>query len=97
MRARAKPPPTRPLSEHGETGRSWVRARIIADRLAYRTECDQNVSAPPQPKSPRPHGEAIDLVDPLGVQELALSTVTARRFCDQQEMSSQTATGRSLP
>jgi hypothetical protein len=23
--------------------------------------------------------------------------VTARRFCDQQEMSSQTATGRSLP
>ena len=29
--------------------------------------------------------------------ELALSTVTARRFCDQQEMSLQTATGRSLP
>ena len=26
-----------------------------------------------------------------------LSTVTARRFCDQQEMSSHTATGRSLP
>lgn len=26
-----------------------------------------------------------------------LSVVTARRFCDQQEMSSQTATGRSLP
>ncbi len=26
-----------------------------------------------------------------------LSTVTARRFCDQQEMSSQVATGRSLP
>ena len=25
------------------------------------------------------------------------STVTARRFCDQQEISSQTATGRSLP
>ena len=25
------------------------------------------------------------------------STVTARRFCDQHEMSSQTATGRSLP
>lgn len=30
-------------------------------------------------------------------QELAFSTVTARRFCDQQEMSLQTATGRSLP
>ncbi len=31
------------------------------------------------------------------LQELAFSTVTARRFCDQQEMSLQTATGRSLP
>ena len=29
--------------------------------------------------------------------ELALSTVTARRFCDQHEMSLHTATGRSLP
>ena len=29
--------------------------------------------------------------------ELAFSTVTARRFCDQHEMSLQTATGRSLP
>src|SRR6185312_5091176 len=31
------------------------------------------------------------------LQELAPSTVTARRFCDQQEMSLHTATGRSLP
>jgi hypothetical protein len=30
-------------------------------------------------------------------QELAFRTVTARRFCDQHEMSLQTATGRSLP
>jgi hypothetical protein len=30
-------------------------------------------------------------------QAPAFSTVTARRFCDQQEMSLQTATGRSLP
>jgi hypothetical protein len=30
-------------------------------------------------------------------QLLALSTVTARRFCDQHEMSLHTATGRSLP
>src|SRR5208282_1156813 len=29
--------------------------------------------------------------------ELWSSTVTARRFCDQQEISSHTATGRSLP
>ena len=36
--------------------------------------------------------------DPKSVQlELLLSTVTARRFCDQHEMSLQTATGRSLP
>jgi hypothetical protein len=30
-------------------------------------------------------------------QAPAFNTVTARRFCDQQEMSLQTATGRSLP
>ena len=29
--------------------------------------------------------------------ELAFRTVTARRFCDQHEMSLHTATGRSLP
>ena len=29
--------------------------------------------------------------------EVAPRTVTARRFCDQHEMSLQTATGRSLP
>lgn len=37
--------------------------------------------------------------DPVTRQLLGreLSTVTARRFCDQQEMSLQVATGRSLP
>ena len=30
-------------------------------------------------------------------QELAFNTVTARRFCDQHEISLHTATGRSLP
>ena len=38
-----------------------------------------------------------DELDLTGRQELAFSTVTARRFCDQQEMSLHTATGRSLP
>jgi len=33
----------------------------------------------------------------IAYYELAFRTVTARRFCDQQEMSLQTATGRSLP
>jgi hypothetical protein len=37
------------------------------------------------------------LFEPEPNQELALSTVTERRFCDQQEMSLHTATGRSLP
>lgn len=34
---------------------------------------------------------------PVKLYELTPSTVTARRFCDQHEMSLQTATGRSLP
>ena len=34
---------------------------------------------------------------PHPLYEMALSTVTARRFCDQQEISLHTATGRSLP
>ena len=37
------------------------------------------------------------VIDVRNVYELAFKTVTARRFCDQQEMSLQTATGRSLP
>jgi hypothetical protein len=31
------------------------------------------------------------------IGQFPLMTVTARRFCDQQEMSSHVATGRSLP
>ena len=38
-----------------------------------------------------------DSAKDFDLQELALSTVTERRFCDQHDMSSQTATGRSLP
>ena len=47
----------------------------------------------------RPHLYPIWRIIPRrrGNQELALSTVTARRFCDQHEMSLHTATGRSLP
>ena len=33
----------------------------------------------------------------LRLTAMLLSTVCARRFCDQHEMSLQTATGRSLP
>ena len=46
---------------------------------------------------PAPKGAGDRSVRIRNAQELAFSTVTARRFCDQQEMSLQTATGRSLP
>ena len=45
---------------------------------------------------PAPEG-AGDKLAQANAQELAFRTVTARRFCDQHEMSLQTATGRSLP
>jgi hypothetical protein len=38
-----------------------------------------------------------DLQPTVSRYELTPKTVTARRFCDQQEISLQTATGRSLP
>ena len=47
----------------------------------------------PAPQGRRPSSDIGRALD----QELALSTVTERRFCDQHEMSLHTATGRSLP
>ena len=44
-----------------------------------------------------PASNLVGSLNPRDAQELAFNTVTARRFCDQQEMSLQTATGRSLP
>ncbi len=46
---------------------------------------------------PAPEGAGKTVIGLRRVYELAFSTVTARRFCDQQEMSLHTATGRSLP
>src|SRR6476469_1429936 len=46
---------------------------------------------------PAPEGAGCPLPPCTPAQELVLSTVTARRFCDQHEMSLHTATGRSLP
>src|SRR5262249_48187776 len=43
----------------------------------------------------RPKAPAVPFPRVAVVQELVLSTVTARRFCDQHEMSLHTATGRS--
>jgi hypothetical protein len=45
----------------------------------------------------RPKAPVVPFPRVAVVQELVLSTVTARRFCDQHEMSLHTATGRSLP
>jgi hypothetical protein len=45
----------------------------------------------------RLHGPAARQAKRRTSYELAPSTVTARRFCDQQEMSLQTATGLSFP
>jgi pimeloyl-ACP methyl ester carboxylesterase len=45
---------------------------------------------------PAPEGAGIR-TSLRGPYEFAFRTVTARRFCDQHEMSLQTATGRSLP
>ncbi len=46
---------------------------------------------------PAPEGAGDKLFEKANAQELAFKTVTARRFCDQHEMSLHTATGRSLP
>jgi hypothetical protein len=49
------------------------------------------------PKQNRRRKAPVEITDARRCQELAFNTVTARRFWDQQEMSLQTATGRSLP
>ena len=46
------------------------------------------------------YSKGANVADPVMIKRKRVrvfSTVTARRFCDQQEMSSHTATGRSLP
>jgi proline iminopeptidase len=53
--------------------------------------------AGPQNETGAPRDAGHELTPSDELYELAFSTVTARRFCDQQEMSLQTATGRSLP
>ena len=57
----------------------------------------QATPAPAERRKTKPAPEGAGRNRLSNVQELAFSTVTARRFCDQQEMSLQTATGRSLP
>ena len=55
-------------------------------------------NAPNRRAKTKPAPKAPVLTDEgASSQELAFNTVTARRFCDQHEMSLHTATGRSLP
>jgi len=64
--------------------RHWTAAKVLKP---------EDLSVEPGPAPAR----AIKYADARIAYELAFSTVTARRFCDQHEMSLQTATGRSLP
>ncbi len=60
------------------------------------TETNKRLEPSRQTK-PAPEGAGGKLCETANPYELAFSTVTARRFCDQHEMSLHTATGRSLP
>ena len=64
-----------------------IRPRCVEIVTATRTLCHGGLSRLPKSRA----------FSASRAYELTLSTVTARRFCDQQEMSLQTATGRSLP
>ncbi|WP_370195014.1 ABC transporter substrate-binding protein, partial [Aurantimonas coralicida] len=64
---------------------------IVDDRtVTVHFSVAKPVPSGPFVTAPAPIRQAAQLPAPL-------RTVTARRFCDQQEMSSHTATGRSLP
>ena len=72
------------------THREGEYAKNVTDSNSPRQSCGK--------AKPARKGAGLRKCRPDGSrQELAFSTVTARRFCDQQEMSLQTATGRSLP
>ena len=108
--ARAKTIPTRRLSDrHRATSTSrFERRRLGAggrrpsltqhsqargyDRAIQRGTRFRGVKT-----QPAPEGAGCPLPPYSSDHELVLSTVTARRFCDQHEMSLHTATGRSLP
>ena len=69
--------------------------RPVAVGVTYRRELDQSVTFVILTQTGA-HQAPADRPSNFD-QDVTPSTVTARRFCDQQEMSLQTATGRSLP
>ena len=78
-----------------------AEARMISLRAEYAKNVTETnglhkwLNGPKQNR--RPKAPATKPLQNAKPYELAFSTVTARRFCDQHEMSLQTATGRSLP
>jgi hypothetical protein len=108
---RARPPinPHRAtLNSHGRGHRLIVRVTAgfipaplsCAARLLGARNYDpvsQRGSLGVSKHSRRPKAPAVPFPRVSCGQELVLSTVTARRFCDQHEISLHTATGRSLP
>ena len=84
-----------------------IRPRIMTDRAVAprlrisiptrsRPKCDYGHGANANPRRSR-RGLRCGFRLERGHQEVTPSTVTARRFCDQHDMSLQIATGRSLP
>ncbi len=69
-----------------------------SDHSIYRPAYSASGFHLPAKIKPAPEGAGFEFCEGLRcAQAPAFSTVTARRFCDQQEMSLHTATGRSLP
>ena len=94
---RADPPACSEAERGGGPCEAWWRGLphlAIFERDGLPMTPDVEAATAP---SPRFAGEG----DPASAIEIydwpPWTTVTARRFCDQQEMSLQTATGRSLP
>src|SRR5690606_19585928 len=100
-----------PTDKHQSTHRTWT-PMAPPDEHGTRRKCGpfprsghpapissfHFITTAPATRKGRRQGGAGQTIQPFArLQEEALSTVTARRFCDQQEMSLQTATGRSLP
>src|SRR5262249_24463161 len=83
------------LSSKTLTAAAVRRASSRTEVTIPRLKVEAGFDAPKHNR--RPKAPAVPFPRVAFVHELVLSTVTARRFCDQHEMSLHTATGRSLP
>ena len=90
-------PPERTLAYDSLRPNYDVLSVVYPRRFPPLEPASQSITGGGLSKNNRRHQGAGCPLPPHLAYELALSTVTARRFCDQHEMSLQTATGRSLP